>query len=336
MRVLTDKAIHFRTFPVIPRKRVKFDQEKTIEHTLFGLDDIVFKCRGGYFTHKSYCLLDYFVSCWFEIVAKKWSTEFGEKYPKRVNKQHIDKLKKLTPILDYSEEDLFDLKSDLIELVHELKDYVVIEQVSDLKMRQHLSLKGITSRELYHVIDRTSKTQLNTICPVKVVKDSGKQKHFGWFNELNIDNNFGWSRLFQYRLLEEKTAQDGRIIERIYKFGFTEPLGILMIHNTICGGFWDVNPNLYSLSQDAQLIYRYMVIAGSKIRKNRLDFVGHRIGRKEKQPKRLAQSLETVFQELADANLIENVEITSMGLKKCYYCSFNVVKKKQNQIPEKS
>ncbi|WP_319405754.1 hypothetical protein [uncultured Desulfosarcina sp.] len=33
---------------------------------------------------------------------------------------------------------------------------------------------------------------------------------------------------------------DGRILERIYKFGFKNPLGLAMIHNTICGGFWSI------------------------------------------------------------------------------------------------
>jgi len=330
MRVVTDKGIHFRTFPVIPRKRVKFDPEETIEYSLFGSDEVVFKCKGGYLTHHSYNLLDYFTSHWFKTAAKKWAIKFGEKYPKKLDYQHIENLKRLTPILDYAREDLFDLKSDLIELVHELKDYVFIEKISDAEMRKHLSLKGITSRDLFHVIDRTSKVKLKAIYPIKIIKGLKNKKFLGWFNNVDIESNSTWSGLFKYRLLDEKTAKDGRIVERIYKFGFTELLGVLMIHNTICAGFWDVNPAVYNLSQDAQLLYRYMVIAGSRIKKNRLDFVGHRLGRREKQPKRLAESLEPVLREVENSGLIKNVDITSGG-KKCYYCSFDVVKREKNE-----
>ena len=64
----------------MPRKRIKFDPDVTVEFTEFGSGNPVFKCRGGYFTHKSYRLMDYFVSHWFEVVCQNWTTKIGGQY----------------------------------------------------------------------------------------------------------------------------------------------------------------------------------------------------------------------------------------------------------------
>ena len=84
MRVLSDKGIQFRTFPVIPRKRVKFDEDVPVIYTEFGSNNEVFKCQGGFFTHNTYRLLDFFVSYWFEIASKNWMQKVGSKYPKKL------------------------------------------------------------------------------------------------------------------------------------------------------------------------------------------------------------------------------------------------------------
>ena len=70
MRTLSDKAIQFRTYPVISRKRIKYDPETPVEFTEFESTVPAFKCLGGYFSHNTYRLLDYFTSHWFEIASR--------------------------------------------------------------------------------------------------------------------------------------------------------------------------------------------------------------------------------------------------------------------------
>lgn len=109
MITLTDRGILWRTFPVIPRKRVKFDSNIPTEFPLFGSKDPVFKCMGAYFTHNSYNLLDWIVTYWGEMATRQWLQKFRQDRP-TVLKDQIDRLKEITPILGYKEEDLFRLK----------------------------------------------------------------------------------------------------------------------------------------------------------------------------------------------------------------------------------
>jgi hypothetical protein len=123
--------------------------------------------------------------------------------------------------------------------------------------------------------------------------------------------------------------------ERFYRFGFNSLLGLAMIHNTFCGGSWSVNPKLYQLSGDAQLLYRYVVISGSRMVNNRTDYIGQRIGLREKQKRRLAGMVESLLKELQVAELIENVKI-SLNAKRNYLCSFGIAKSKCGTLGDNS
>ena len=98
MRTLSDKAIQFRTYPVIPRKRIKYDTETPVEFNEFESTVPAFKCLGGYFSHNTYRLLDYFTSHWFEIASRKWTEEFGGNIPKAFAGRDLDRLKTLSPL----------------------------------------------------------------------------------------------------------------------------------------------------------------------------------------------------------------------------------------------
>ena len=113
--------------------------------------------------------------------------------------------------------------------------------------------------------------------------------------------------------------------ERIYRFGFNSWLGLAMIHNTICGGYWTVNTKLYEVSGDAQLLYRYIVISGARTNNQRIDYLGHRIGLRETQKGRLNEMIKCLLKELEDVGLIENVKAFS-NAKKDGLCSFQVAK----------
>lgn len=321
----------WRTFPVVPRKRVKFDPEKSTDFPLFESSDPVFRCLGGFFTHNSYNLLDWFVSYWNQIVARLWVQKFREDRPNAL-KQRLENLPKLTPILGWEKEDLFKLKNNLPDLFQQFRDFAIIPQVSDLEMKKHPALERLSSKELNEIIDRTSKTKIKTIYPMRIF-DGPKRKGFTYFYEMNLKDTESWSHFFEYRLLEEKKSKDGKVIERIYKFGFTGLLSLLMIHNTICGASWNMNSKFYQLSGDAQLLYRYLVIAGSRNRINRLDYIGHRLGWREKQKKRLSIAFKPLLQELVDAGLIGifNIIIQKGGK---YFCSLEMRKRKSQATVE--
>jgi hypothetical protein len=310
----------------MPRKRVKFDEKKPVVFIEPGSDLPVFKYLGGYFTHNSYRLLDYFTSHWFEVARKKWTQEFGGKYPKNFGGKALEKLAVLTPMFNGNGSSSVQLENDLLDLCRSMQDYAIIEEVSDRQMRKHPSLKGISSAELFEIIKKTSKARLKTNYPVRSLKRKGKKTFIGWETWSNLNDTASWSKLFDYRLLDEKKGADGRIIERIYKFGFNTPLGIAMIHNTICGGFWSVNTNLYQVSADAQLLYRYLVITGSRKKNNSAEFIGYRIGWREKQKKRLASRLEALFQELCEAKLITSYVLSS-NCQSGYLFSFEIGKR---------
>ena len=308
MRTLSDKAIQFRTYPVIPRKRIKYDPETPIEFTNFEMDVPAFKCLGGYFTHNTYRLLDYFTSHWFEIASRKWTEEFGGNIPRAFAGNDLERLKTLSPLLSDCSADGVDLTSDLFGLARSYSDYLTIDSISDRQLRKHPSLHGITSAGLFEIIDRTSKAKLKTSNSIRMIKTKGRSKFLGWDNWTNLKETAPWSKLFNNRLLEEIKGADGRVTERIYRFVFNTPLGIAMIHNAICGGSWDINPNLYQVTGDAQLLYRYLVIAGSRGKNHRVEFIGHRLGWREKQATRLTASIEKLFAELFNAGLILGFE----------------------------
>jgi hypothetical protein len=320
---------------VIPRRRVRFDPGVQVEFSLFGSNDPVFKCLGGYFTHNSYNLFDWFVSYWHDLAVKKWVELFREDYPMAFRKNHLDSLMRFTPILRYKKEDLFEIRDNLPELFHHFQDYARFE-ASDLDMRSHPSLQRLSSRGLYDVIERTSKSKIKTIYPIRILDAGRKGKPFTWFYEMNLKETDSWWQLFSYRVVEEIKGKDGRINERIYRFQFADLLPILMIHNTLCRASWTMNPNLYKLSPDAQLFYRYLVIAGARLKYHRVDFIGHRLGWREKQAKRIASALNPLLKEIEDAGLLS--KFTSSNLDHRYFFSFEVKspKNKKDKVENES
>ena len=324
MRLLTDKAIQYRTYPVVPRKRVTFDEVTPVVVCLFESDWPIFKCEKGYFTHYSYDLLDFFVSYWCEIFNGKWREMFGGNFPKKIDDQVIVRLSELSPILCLNKFDASEFTDHRIDLFQQLNDYTIITAISDVQMRKHPSLNGLSSKKIFEVIDKTAKAKIKTEYPLRVIKEKGKRKILGWESISNISDHLPWSSLFEYRLLEEKTGKDGRVNERIYKFGFNDLIGIAMIHNTICGGTWSVNPKLYSVSGDTQLLYRYLVIAGSRFKNHRIDYIGHRLGYREKQKSRLAKCIGRLFEELKEAKLIRNFECRNNSHGKIYFSFENL------------
>jgi hypothetical protein len=324
MRSLTDKGLQYRTFPVFPRKRVIFDEGAPVITSLFESDIPIFKCQGGYFSHHSYRLFDFFVSYWFEIFTRKWKEMFGGNFPKKIDDQVIERLSELSPILRLNKFDASVFTDHRIDLFQRLGDYTIITAISDIEMRKHFSLNGLSSKKLFEIIDKTSKARIKTEYPMRVVKEKGKRKILGWESINNISDLLPWSSLFEYRLLKEKTGKDGRVNERIYKFAFNDLIGMAMIHNTICGGTWSVNPKLYNISGDAQLLYRYFVITGSRSRNHRVDYIGHRIGWKEKQKSRLTRCIRRLFEELKESGLILSYDCQNNSHRKIYFSFENL------------
>lgn len=218
-----------------------------------------------------------------------------------------------------------ELADQRIDHFQQLRDYTIITAISDVEMRKHPSLNGLSSRKLCEVIDKSSKARIKTEYPLKVVKENGKRKMLGWNSVTNLDDRSPWSNLFEYRLLRKKKGKDGRVVERIYKFGFNDIIGLGMIHNTICKGTWSVNPKLYTVSGDAQLLYRYFVIAGSRSRNHRIDYIGLRLGYRERQKSRLVKGIGTLFEELKQAGLIKSYACQNCGNGNIYY-SFVIFK----------
>ena len=324
MRSLTDKAIQYRTFPVVPRKRVSFDENAPVITSLFESDTPIFKCQGGYFTHHTYNLLDFFVSDWFKTFNGKWRMKYGSNFSNKIESQTIERLSEISPILQMKQIEIGELANQRIDHFQQLRDYTIIEEISDVDMRKHPSIGKLSSSNLSKVIEKSSNTRIKTEYPLRVIKEKGKRKILGWKTVTNISDHLPWSSLFEYRLLEEKTGNDGRVNERIYKFGFNDLFGMTMIHNTICGGTWSVNPKLYSVSGDTQLLYRYLVIAGSRFKNHRIDYIGHRLGYREKQKSRLTRCIRRLFEELEDAGLIKNFECQNNSHGKIYFSFENL------------
>jgi len=319
LRALTDKAIQFRTFPVVPRKRVKFDPNTAVEVTEFGSDNLVYSCLGGYFTHDSYRLLDYFVSHWFEIARNKWTAEHGDKYPSNFFGNNVEKLTALTPILNMEGSGSLKLDNDLLGLCLRLKEYVTVDAVSDRTMRSHASLKKISSAALKDIIEKTARTRLKVSYSIRTAKIDKNRKILGYSTWSNLSDSNTWSKIYDYRLVDEIKGTDGRVLERVYKFSFKSPLGVVMIHNTICGGFWSVNPALYQVSADAQLLYRYLVITGSRRINNTAEYLAHRLGWREKQKSRIIQRLKILFEEMCEAGLIQRFEASESYRYGCLF-----------------
>ena len=330
MRTLTDKAIQFRTFPVVPKKRVKFDPNEVVEFIEYGSDNPVFQCRGGYFTHNSYRLLDYFVSHWSEVAQWIFKTKFGEKYPENLFGNNIAKLYELTPILKMTGNgNAPDLEHDLLGLCQGMGDFVVIDEVSDYTMRSHPSLSGLSSIDLNRIIEKTSQVQLKIQYSLRSIKTFKKTQAFGYIPWSNLKDDRPWSKLFDYRVVNEIKGADGRILERIYKFGFKNPLGLAMIHNTICGGHWTMNSSLYGLSADAQLLYRYLIITGARRKNNTPEYLAHRLAWREKQKSRIIQRLKILFEEIRSAGLIKDFTAVENNHHGCLFSySLSPTKKK--------
>jgi hypothetical protein len=320
MKLLTDKALCFRTFPVVPRKRVKFEPDVPVEFSAFGSKQPLFECLGAYFTHHSFNLIDFFISRWAEIAEHKMAI-MGQG-------SQIEKALEITPILGKDHVTAAYLQENAIELSRQLKDFSFIDRISDSELRSHPALSKLSSAALNEVIRRTAASKFKLIYPLRVIRTVKKKPHFGWQNLENLEDSSEWSSLFSCRLLEEKRGADGRVTERAYRFGFNSWLGIAMIHNTICSGHWAVNPKLYEVSGDVQLLYRYIVIGGARTNNQRIDYVGHRIGLKETQRGRLNEIIKSLLQELKEAGLIEDALVFSNS-KKDGLCSFKVAKSKR-------
>lgn len=330
MKTLTDRGILWRTFPVVSRKRVKYDPKIPVEFPLFGSNGPVFKCLGGYFSHNSYNLFDFFVSYWHELAVRKWLELFREDHPLVFKKNHLENLIRFTPILRYEKEDLIKIRGRLPELFFHFQDYCQFE-VSDLNMRSHPSLQRLSSKALYEVIKRTSNSKIKTIYPIRTLNANKRDGLFTWFYEMNLKENDPWSSFFSYEVIEEIKGKDGRVNERVYRFRFPNPLPILMIHNTICGAFWIMNPRVYELSPDAQLVYRYVIVAGSRLKYHRVDFIGHRLGWKEKQIKRLTAALGRILKELQESGLIDQFTQAEFRPNTYYHIELKSSRNKENQ-----
>jgi hypothetical protein len=227
--------------------------------------------------------MDFFVSRWAHVISEKLERINGYQHSKSLSASSIDILAGMNPLLKKGEQYLVNLETNLIEVSRHLRDFSQIESIGDSEMRRHPSLAQLSSAALNEVIARTASIKIKTIYPVRVLRVKGQQRYFGWVNISNLADSADWSGLFAYRMLDEKKGADGRVNERFYRFGFKSLLGLAMIHNTFCGGSWSVNPKLYELSGDAQLLYRYVVISGSRMTNNRTDYIGQRIGLRESQ-----------------------------------------------------
>ena len=331
MKVLADKGIMFRTFPVVPRKRVKFDPAVAVVFSEFGSENPAFQCRGGYFTHHSYRLMDYFVSHWSEIARRNWTAKFGGQYPTKFFGDSLKNLTELSPILKMAGNGFLELEHDLLGLCQSMGDYVVIDSLSDRAMRSHPSLKGISSEALNNIIEKTSSARLKLQYHVRSIKAVKKRQYLGYSPWSNLGDDHQYTKIFDYRLLKEVKGADGRTLERVYKFGFMNPLGLAMIHNTICGGHWSVNPALYQLSPDAQLLYRYLIITGSRRKNNTAEYLSHRLAWREKQKSRIIQRLKILFEEMLKAGLLQSYEAVESHRYGCLF-SHQLIGKKNKKV----
>ena len=175
MKSISDRGILWRTFPVFPRKRVRFNPDVPADFTLFESNEPIFKCLGGYFTHNSYNLLDSFVSYWSELAGRQWLEKFGQNYPGAFKKYQLKDLMEITPILGYGKEDLLGLNNSFFGVIQRLEDYVLIPCMSDLEMRKHPGLKRFSSKELHEVIDKTSRARIKTIYPIRILDPQAKR-----------------------------------------------------------------------------------------------------------------------------------------------------------------
>jgi len=319
LRNLTDKAIQFRTFPVVPRKRVKFNPDTAFEVAEFGSDNSIFKCLVGYFTHNSYRLIDYFISHWFEIARKKWIDNYGDNYPSNFFGSKVENLTTLRPIVKLKGNGLLNMDNDLLGICLKLKEYVTIDALSDRVMRSHASLKGIFSAILKDIIEKTVHARLKVSYSTRTAKSDKNRKILGYSTWSNLSDNNAWSKIFDYRIIDENEGNDGRVLERIYKFSFKSPLGAAMIHFTICGGSWTVNQALYHVSADAQLLYRYLVITSSRRKNNTAEYLARRLGWREKQKSRIIPRLKILFEEMRAAGLIESYEASDNHRHGCLF-----------------
>jgi hypothetical protein len=261
------------------------------------------------------------------MISEKMARTNGYQNSKNLTAANIEIIASMNPLLRKGEEYLVNLEKNQFEVSRHFRDYSVIDRIGDSEMRKHPSLAQLSSNALNEVIVRTAGAKIKTIYPVRVLRVKGKQRYFGWVNLSNLADSADWSGLLAYRMIEERKGADGRVNERFYRFGFNSLLGLAMIHNTFCGGSWSVNPKLYEVSGDAQLLYRYVVISGSRMKNNRTDYIGQRIGLKERQKRRLAGMVESLLIELQAAELIENVKVFLNG-KRNYLCSFGIAKSK--------
>jgi len=310
LKTLTDKGINYSTFPTRDGKRFGNNSTVLSEFKLFN--SIVVVCQVyGIFDHNTHRLLDFIISYWAEIVKRNWLQDFNESYPTTFKKNNMEKLIRFDSLLRLKDEEQITLHEHMIDHLLKFKDYIEIEAISDRTMRSHPALKSLSSKTLYRIIDNTAHVNIKTRYPIHIVKNN----YLGWYLNSRPEIDTPFSKLLQYRLLEEKKAKNGRVIERVYRFKFTSHLNMLMIHNTICGGTWNVNPNLYCVSGDAQLLYRCMVIGGSRRLNNSIEFISHRMGWKEKQAGRQVRSIERLLNELINFKLLKDFEIVTNGRK---------------------
>jgi hypothetical protein len=186
-------------------------------------------------------------------------------------------------------------------------------------MRSHASLKGISSAALKDIIEKTAHARLKTSYSIRTIKADKKRKILGYSTWSNLSDSNDWSKIFDYRIVDEVTGTDGRILERVYKFSFKSSLGVAMIHNTICGGSWSINPALYQVSADAQLLYRYLVITGGRRKNNTAEYLAHRLGWREKQMSRIIPRLKILFEEICAAGLIKSYEASESHRYGCLF-----------------
>ncbi|MCK5604563.1 hypothetical protein KAR91_21930 [Candidatus Pacearchaeota archaeon] len=174
-------------------------------------------------------------------------------------------------------------------------------------------LKGMDNSFLRTIIERTSSCMMRykyQFLSESIRRDNGLIKHD--YSRSHQSDTF--ETFFNFKFIPGDVGKNGKLYNSRYKFSFNTILGALFLHNLFTGGYCLIKEPFYSLSKDANMVFRKRFLPWSNMTTTlKMETVVGNLGLNWKNKTMLNKKFKDILDELVGNKLIK-IEKVEKGL----------------------
>jgi len=190
-------------------------------------------------------------------------------------------------------------------------------EISFKDIKKSESCVGFSKHHILDVLEKIANCKIKTVYAIysegnKVIDGKRRASWENKFSNMNDDDSF--QSIFDYELVEGTVGKDGKTYCNKVIIKFSSQLGAIFLHNVFSTGYCRIDKSLYSLSKNAQILYRKRYLpyttAATKVVLNH-DILFHMLGLNVKNVTIAKRTFNNVIEELVDSKMIKIVGKTN-------------------------